>query len=114
MDAAIEALRPALREVVTRLALEVPDAQIDALLAYLTLLQRWNATYNLTAVREPSQMLTQHLADCLSVINPLRRVLGVRPARVLDVGSGGGLPGAVMAFLDPAFRVTCVYAVGTK
>lgn len=114
MDAAIEALRPALREVVAKLALEMPDTQVDALLAYLSLLQRWNATYNLTAVREPTPMLTQHLADCLAVINPLRRVLRVGSARVLDVGSGGGLPGVVVAILNPAAEVTCVDAVGKK
>ncbi|HWI12347.1 MAG TPA: 16S rRNA (guanine(527)-N(7))-methyltransferase RsmG [Burkholderiaceae bacterium] len=114
MDAAIEALRPALRDVVKALALEVPQAQVDALLAYLALLQRWNATYNLTAVREPAQMLRQHLADCLAVITPLRRTLGGGPARVLDVGSGGGLPGVVVAILNPALAVTCVDAVGKK
>jgi 16S rRNA (guanine527-N7)-methyltransferase len=114
MDAAIEALHPALRGVVASLALEVPQAQVDALLAYLALLQRWNATYNLTAVREPAQMLTQHLADCLAIITPLRRTLGIGPARVLDVGSGGGLPGVVVAVLNPALAVTCVDAVGKK
>jgi len=114
MNAAIEALRPALREVVASLALEVSGTQLDALLAYLALLQRWNATYNLTAVREPAQMLTQHLSDCLAVITPLRRTLGGGPSRVLDVGSGGGLPGVVVAILNPALAVTCVDAVGKK
>ena len=114
MGATLEALRPALREVVVRLALEVPEVQVDALLAYLSLLQRWNATYNLTAVREPAQMLTQHVADCLAVIGPLRRALGAGPSSVLDVGSGGGLPGVVMAILNPAVTVTCVDTVGKK
>jgi 16S rRNA (guanine527-N7)-methyltransferase len=110
----VEALRPALRAIVTRLALEVTDAQIDALLAYLSLLQRWNAIYNLTAVREPARMLTQHLADCLAIIDPLRRVLGGGAARVLDVGSGAGLPGVIVAILNPIVAVTCVYTVGKK
>ncbi len=114
MDAAIESLRPALRGAIARLALDVPDAQVDALLAYLALLQRWNTTYNLTSVREPSQMLTQHLADCLAVIGPLRRERGSSPCRLLDVGSGGGLPGVVIAILNPQIEVRCVDTVGKK
>ena len=114
MDSAIEALRPALRTAISELSLDVPDAQTDTLLAYLALLQRWNGHYNLTAVRDPAQMLTQHLADCLAIIGPLRRQLGDRPVRLLDVGSGGGLPGVVIAALNPAVDVTCVDTVGKK
>ena len=114
MDSAIEALRPALRTAISELSLDVPDAQTDTLLAYLALLQRWNGHYNLTAVRDPAQMLTQHLADCLAIIGPLRRQLGSRPVRLLDVGSGGGLPGVVIAALNPAVDVTCVDTVGKK
>ncbi len=85
------------------------------LLAYLALLQRWNATYNLTAVRDPAEMLTQHLADCLAVISPLRRHDATIPSqRVLDVGSGGGLPGIVIAALNPSVHVVCVDTVGKK
>lgn len=82
---------------------------------FLGLLARWNAAYNLTAVREPAQMRAQHLADCLAVVDPLRRHLGPgRRARILDVGSGGGLPGVVLAVADAAWDVTCVDAVGKK
>jgi 16S rRNA (guanine527-N7)-methyltransferase len=94
------------------LGLEPSPAQTDALLRYLDLLQRWNATYNLTAVRDRAAMLTQHLADCLAVIGPVRRC-GVA-GRVLDVGSGGGLPGVVLAIMLPALQVTCVDTVGKK
>lgn len=111
---AIDALRPALQDAATQLTLDVSAPQIDALLDYLALLQRWNATYNLTAVREPQQMLTHHLADCLAVVAPLRRQAGAGPLRLLDVGSGGGLPGAVIALLNPATDVTCVDTVGKK
>ena len=107
-------LRPALRAAIDRLALDVVEAQLDALLAYLALLQRWNAHYNLTAVRDPAQMLTQHLADCLAVVAPLRREIGAAPRRLLDVGSGGGLPGVVIAILDTQIDVTCVDTVGKK
>ncbi len=114
MDSAIEALRPALRAAISDLALDATDAQADTLLAYLALLQRWNAHYNLTAVRDPAQMLTQHLADCLAIVGPLRRQTGAGPVRLLDVGSGGGLPGVVIAALNPAIDVTCVDTVGKK
>lgn len=105
----------ALRQVAAALGLTPSDAQLGALLDYLALLQRWNATYNLTAVRDPAQMLTQHLADCLAVVAPLRRQLGDPVGRqLLDVGSGGGLPGVVLAVLLPALTVTCVDTVGKK
>lgn len=79
------------------------------------MLAKWNAAYNLTAVREPAQMRAQHLADCAAVVEPLRRRLGkAKPLRILDVGSGGGLPGVVLAIADASWDVTCVDAVGKK
>ena len=107
--------RGRLLEVAQRLELALSELHADQLLAYLDLLQRWNATYNLTAVRDPERMLTQHVADCLAVMAPLRRQLGAAaPLRLLDVGSGGGLPGVVIAILNPAVDVTCVDTVGKK
>jgi len=109
--------RARLLEVAQRLDLALSEAQVDQLLAYLDLLQRWNGTYNLTAVRDPERMLTQHVADCLAVIAPLRRQLQAtddEPRRLLDVGSGGGLPGVVIAILNPAIDVSCVDTVGKK
>jgi 16S rRNA (guanine527-N7)-methyltransferase len=85
------------------------SAKLDA---YLALLQRWNATYNLTAVRDPAAMRVQHLNDCLAVLAPLRRECP--SGRVLDVGAGGGLPGVVLAVMNPDWQVTCVDAVGKK
>ena len=107
-------LREALAEIGQALALDLTGTQLDTLLAYLTLLQRWNAIYNLSAVRDPAQMLTQHLADCLAVIGPLRRHCATGSHRILDVGSGGGLPGLVIAALNPGVQVTCVDTVGKK
>ena len=98
--------------VLTALDLEATPQQQQGLLQYLDLLQRWNATYNLTAVRDRQGMLTQHLADCLAVVKPLSRVL--QAGRVLDVGSGGGLPGVVLAIMRPQLQVTCVDTVGKK
>lgn len=94
------------------LGLQISAAQSAALAHYLELLQRWNATYNLTAVRDPEAMRSQHLADCLAVIAPLQRHAAA--GRLLDVGSGGGLPGVVIATLLPSWQVCCVDAVGKK
>ncbi len=96
------------------LGVALDQAQADHLLAYLDLLARWNKTYNLTAIRDPQQMLVQHLLDSLSVVVPLQRHTAERPARLLDVGSGGGLPGTVLAIVQPALSVTCVDTVGKK
>lgn len=99
-------------QICESLGVHPSEHQVQALLNYLSLLQRWNATYNLTAVRDPSAMLTQHLADCLAVVPRLAQHYSM--GRVLDVGSGGGLPGAVLAIMLPALDVTCVDTVGKK
>ena len=96
------------------LGLALTTEQVDQLLAYLDLLQKWNRVYNLTAVREPAEMLTHHLLDSLAAIAPLRRHSGGQPIRLLDVGSGGGLPGVVMAITCPEIAVSCVDTVGKK
>lgn len=98
-----------------QLARPLEDRQLDALLAYLALLSRWTQVYNLTAVREPREMVSHHLLDSLAVVNPLRHHLGAGAnPRLLDVGSGGGLPGVVLALLCPDIAVTCVDTVGKK
>ena len=115
-----------LREGAKVLGLTLPDASQRQLLAYLALIERWNKAYNLTAVRDPSAMLTQHLLDSLSVVPSLRRHLGPcargcaeaavpgGQTRILDVGSGAGLPGVVLAIVEPRWSVTCVDTVGKK
>lgn len=105
--------REALQALSAALGVSLTEEQQAQLIAYLQLLQRWNATYNLTAVREPAAMFTQHLADCLAVIPPLQR-MAPDGGRLLDVGSGGGLPGVVIACALPAWDVTCVDAVAKK
>ena len=102
-----------LRAGCRELGLDVSDAQIAKLLAYLDLIAKWNKVYNLTAVR-PSEMLGQHLLDSLAAIPPLQSQLGGRPARLLDVGSGAGLPGVVIAICCPELQVDCVDTVGKK
>jgi 16S rRNA (guanine527-N7)-methyltransferase len=96
------------------LGLAVGEGRVDALMGYLDLLQKWNKVYNLTAVRDPAEMMTHHLLDSLSVIGPLLRQVGERPVRLLDVGSGGGLPGVVIAVVCPQISVTCVDTVAKK
>lgn len=107
-------LRQPLVAAAQTLGLSLADTQIDQLLAYLDLIQKWNKVYNLTAVRDPQQMLVQHLIDSLSLLPALRRHAAGQALRLMDVGSGGGLPGVVVAICEPAIDVTCVDAVGKK
>ncbi len=79
------------------------DNQQTRLLAYLELLTKWNRVYNLTAIRDPYQMLVQHLLDSLAILPHLSQGT---PSNLLDVGSGGGLPGVVLAIAQPAWKVT--------
>jgi 16S rRNA (guanine527-N7)-methyltransferase len=95
------------------LGLAVTAEQRGKLLGYLQLLQRWNRTYNLTAIRDPGQMLVQHIFDSLAVVKPLD---GAMPpgGSLYDIGSGAGLPGAILAILRPDWRITCIDAVEKK
>lgn len=94
--------------------------QSAALQQYAQLLLQWNKVYNLTAIREPSDVLTHHLLDSLSVVPALKRQVAAQPRSgagqidVLDVGSGGGLPGVVLAIVCPELRVSCVDTVAKK
>jgi len=103
-----------LRIAARQLSLELTDQQIAQLLAYLQLIAKWNKVYNLTAVHDPEEMLVQHLFDSLSVVESLRRHTGGQPIRLLDVGSGAGLPGVVIAVCRPEIQVDCVDTVGKK
>ena len=96
------------------LGLALPADARGKLLQYVALLARWNRTYNLTAIREPERMVTHHLLDCLAVLPALDRMAGGRALAVLDVGSGGGLPGIPIAIARPGWRVTMVEPVQKK
>lgn len=91
-----------------------PPDRAAKLQAYLDLLARWNKVYNLTALRDPALMRSHHLADSESIVAPLERHAGGRPLKILDVGSGGGLPGAVLVIHHPDWDVTCVDTVAKK
>jgi 16S rRNA (guanine527-N7)-methyltransferase len=107
-------LEAGLRAGVEALGLALSDAQIKHLLDYAALIQKWNKVYNLTALRDPADMLTHHLLDSLTAVPPLTRHTQGRPIKVLDVGSGGGLPGVVLAICMPELQVTCVDTVAKK
>ena len=101
-----------LRAGLAKLQLELSDLQIGKLLNYLKLIGKWTKVYNLTAVRDPAEMMTHHLLDSLAVVSPL---LGyMKQGRLLDVGSGAGLPGAIIAICRPSIAVTCVDTVAKK
>ena len=101
-------------EGIRALGLSLSPEQQKHLLDYLALIQKWNKVYNLTALRDPADMLTHHLLDSLTAVAPLTRHTQGRAARVLDVGSGGGLPGVVLAICMPELNVTCVDTVAKK
>ena len=106
---------PALQDGLAQLGLALEDRAQKQLQGYLDLISRWNRVYNLTAVRNPSDMLTHHLLDSLAAWPALNRHLGPQEnARILDVGSGAGLPGVVLAIAEPRWSVTCVDAVAKK
>ena len=102
------------------LSLNVSEPQQRQLLSYMALIQKWNKVYNLTALRQAQEILTHHLLDSLSAVSPLlghiAKTKGDANAGIelLDVGSGGGLPGVVIAICCPNIRVTCVDTVSKK
>ena len=113
--------RQTLEQALPALGLSLSDGTITALLSYLELIQKWTKVYNLTAVRDPAEMLTHHLLDSLAVLAPLDRQLQLlrvdapdTPIRLLDVGSGAGLPGIVIAICRPDITVHCVDTVAKK
>ena len=111
------ALETQLRHGAQQLGLALDDTQIGQLMTFLDLLQKWNKVYNLTSVRDPQEMMTHHLLDSLAAVPPLQRYLagkGLDAPKLLDVGSGGGLPAVVFAICVPQLDVSCVDTVGKK
>ena len=106
-------LTPLLVSGVEALQLPLSERQFALLIDYLALLSKWNAVYNLTAVRDPMQMVTQHLLDSLAVIPAFTEAVNV-----LDVGAGGGLPGMVLAIwaleARPEMRISLIDTVHKK
>ncbi|MFZ6692386.1 16S rRNA (guanine(527)-N(7))-methyltransferase RsmG [Undibacterium sp. SXout20W] len=102
-------LRKMLADGVQELALPLTDVQIDKMIAYLLLLSKWNSVYNLTAIRDPKEMVKQHLLDSLSAASAFTEA-----KNVLDVGAGGGLPGMILAITYPEIKISMIDTVSKK
>src|SRR3954467_8149543 len=98
-----------LKQGINSLKLELNDGQVEKLLDYLALLNKWNAVYNLTSVRDPMQMVTLHMLDSLAAVPAF-----MQATNELDVGAGGGLPGIVLAIARPEMNVSLIYTVHKK
>ena len=108
MNEAIKKDRDLLIEGLYRMSLNLSDQIIDQLIAYLNLIEKWNRVYNLTAIRERDEMIKLHFLDSLSILNH------VEMEHVLDVGSGAGFPGIVLAITKPELKVTVMDSVNKK
>lgn len=98
-----------LREGVKSLTLTLSETQIEQMISYLALLSKWNSVYNLTSVRDPNEMVKQHLLDSLSAAHAFKDA-----KNVLDVGSGGGLPGMILAITYPMIHFSMIDTVSKK
>jgi len=108
MNEAIKKDRDLLVEGLHRMSLNLSDQMIDQLMAYLNLIEKWNRVYNLTAIRERDEMIKLHFLDSLSILDH------VEMEHVLDVGSGAGFPGIVLAITKPELKVTVMDSVNKK
>lgn len=108
MQPDLPTLRVPLEAGLAQLRIELAPAQVDQLLAYLALLAHWNTVHNLTAVRDPAQMVPRHLLDSLAVLP------WVQGDTLCDLGSGAGLPGIPLAIAAPSRRTWLVESTGKK
>ena len=103
----------------TEMDLSVAPQQVEQLIAYLQLMAKWNPVYNLTAIRETDKMVTHHLLDSLAILPTFERVvseqtLSPNNSQIMDVGTGGGLPGIVLAIMHPQWQLTLIDPVHKK
>ena len=91
-----------LQQGIAALGMSIAEPVQRKLLDYILLLDKWNKVYSLTAVREPERMISLHLLDCLAILPH------VHASRLLDVGSGGGMPGIILAICHPDWQVTMI------
>ena len=96
------------------LGLPPMSGQSVRLLAYVSLLQRWNSVHNLSGAQDAGSLLREHVLDCLAAVPPLSRYAAGRPLRLLDAGTGAGLPAVVLASMFPSWTITAVDSVGKK
>lgn len=111
MESGAESL---LRSGIAALRIPLDDGVVNSLLRYIDLLIKWNQTYNLTAIRTSNDIVTHHILDSLAIVSPLRQLTSKTQLRLLDVGSGAGLPGTIIAMACPEWQVTCIDAVQKK
>ncbi len=104
----LEYLRPPLLAALPQMQLPADEQRVRLWLEYLALLERWNRTYNLTAVRDPAEMLTRHLLDSLAMATHWTE------SEIADMGAGAGLPGVPLAILYPERRVVLIESNGKK
>lgn len=109
-----QVLRQRLEKGAAALGIAISAAQQNRLLAYLNQLIRWNKTFNLTAVREPVEMVDRHLLDSLAVIPLISRLFDTAPIHLMDVGTGAGLPGIPLALVRPSVSLTLIESNGKK
>jgi 16S rRNA (guanine527-N7)-methyltransferase len=112
-EATVELDSSAVASAATELGLDLSRAQADNLIRYAQLLQRWNRVHNLTAADSPSDLFRLHLLDSLAIVPQIDSICSENSS-ILDVGSGGGLPGIPLAIVCPATRVTLVEKVAKK
>lgn len=116
----IDAIKEQILTASNLLGLQLADNKVALLAEYLLMMNKWNKVYNLTAVRTINEMISHHIVDSLSVLLPLQRVIqatsldSTKPINILDVGSGAGLPGVVIAICFPEYSVHCLDAVAKK
>jgi 16S rRNA (guanine527-N7)-methyltransferase len=105
----IENLRPVLESGLDALCIKLTKEQQDKIIKYLIILSKWNSVYNLTAIRDPKEMMTHHVLDSLSAVPAFTEA-----QNVLDVGSGGGLPGMILAICYPDKKISMIDTVSKK
>lgn len=106
--------RTRLAEGAQALGIDANESTLDRLIAYVANLERWGRVFNLTAVRDPLAMVSAHVLDCLAALETVRHNLSAPPRAIIDVGSGAGLPGIVLAIARPEWPVHLVEPVGKK
>ena len=105
----IENLRPVLESGLDALCIKLAKEQQNKIINYLIILSKWNSVYNLTAIRDPKEMMTHHVLDSLSAVPAFTEA-----QNVLDVGSGGGLPGMILAICYPDKKISMIDTVSKK
>ena len=120
------AIQASLRQGAQQLGVSLDDKQVEQLLTYMQMISKWGRVYNLTNLLEPQVMLTHHVLDSLAVAPHIWEASGLvrmsevggakvrPPLHIIDVGSGAGLPGVVLAVANPSWHITCVDTVGKK